>query len=330
MRCGRKAGCTIRPPSAEAQRTPGSRPGSWQGSRPVHLRQLEAFNAVMISGSASRAAELLQVTQPAVSRLIADLEAAIGFALFDRVRGRLVPTPEGQHFFKDVRESFAGLDRLRASAARIRDFGSGSLRVASLAALGSTLVPRAIRGFRDANPSVSVTLHIASSSVVRELVADGQFSIGLAADEVDLSGVDHRVFASFRAVCAIPPDHPLAAQRVIRPPMLDGQPFLALVAEDQARRRLDAVLAEAQASPQIVVETIYSATICALALEGVGIGLVNPAAADGFAQRGLVLRPFEPAVYFKAYLLFRPDAQKGLLVQRFVAELLKARDSRHE
>jgi molybdenum-dependent DNA-binding transcriptional regulator ModE len=65
------------------------------GNDPMDHRQLEIFNAVMISGSASRAAELLQVTQPAVSRAIVDLEEAIGFSLFDRIRGRLVPTPEG-------------------------------------------------------------------------------------------------------------------------------------------------------------------------------------------------------------------------------------------
>src|SRR5687768_14226010 len=136
----------------------------------------------MTSGSASRASELLGVTQPAISRSVADLEAAVGFSLFDRVRGRLVPTPEGQMFFRDVNASFAGLDRLRSAAARIRDFGSGGIRIASLAALGSTLVPRAIRAFREAHPQIAITLQIASSSAVRHLVAHQQFDIGLAAD----------------------------------------------------------------------------------------------------------------------------------------------------
>jgi hypothetical protein len=62
-----------------------------------------------------------------------------------------------------------------------------------------------------------------------------------------------------------------------------------------------------------------------LALEGVGIGLVNPGATEGFAVRGLVLLPFEPAVHFKTYLLFRPDAQKAVLVKHFAAALLHAR-----
>jgi DNA-binding transcriptional LysR family regulator len=294
----------------------------------LNFRQLEAFHAVMISGSASRAAELLQVSQPAISRALAELEAEIGFALFDRVRGRLVPTPEGQLFFADVGANFAGLDRLRSSAARIRDFGSGTLRVASLAALGSTLVPRAIRKFRDAHPGVAITLQVASSAAVRDLVVNSQFAIGLAADEVDLSGVDHRQFASVRAVCALPPGHELASRRVIRPRDVDGRAFIALSPEDRVRAEMNRIFQEAGVRPDIVVETPNAATVCALALEGVGIGLVNPMATDGFVERGLRLRPFEPAIYFKAHLLFRPDTQQARLVKAFVAELLRARTTR--
>jgi DNA-binding transcriptional LysR family regulator len=291
----------------------------------MNFRQLETFKAVMTSGTASRAAELLQITQPAVSRSIAELEGAVGFALFDRVRGRLVPTPEGQLFFRDVAVSFEGLDRLRSAAARIRDFGSGSIRIASLAALGSTLVPRAIQTFRNRHPQIAITLQILSSAAVRELVVTQQFDIGLAADEVDLSGVEHTVFGSFRAVCAVPARHPLAALRVIKPENLHEIPFLALAPEDRARARLEHVLAETGSRPQIVVETPNSGTICALALQGVGVGLVNPAAADGYAERGLALRPFEPAIHFSSYLLYRPDAQKARLVKAFTNELLKAR-----
>jgi DNA-binding transcriptional LysR family regulator len=291
----------------------------------MNFRQLEIFRAVMISGTASRAAELLQITQPAVSRGIGELEKALDFALFDRVKGRLVPTPEGQLFFRDVNASFMGLDRLRSSAAKIRDFGSGSLRIASLSALGSTLVPRAIRAFRKRHPQTSITLQILSSSLVRELVANQQFDVGLAADEVDLSGVDHRVFGSFRAICAVPDKHPLAAKKVIRPEDLHEQPFIALAPEDHARQRIDDIFAAAGSRPQIVVETPSSSTVCALALEGVGVGLVNPAAADGFEERGLLFRAFEPEVYFKSYLLFRPDAQKAQLVKSFVGDLMNAR-----
>jgi len=291
----------------------------------MNFRQLEIFRAVMISGSASRAAELLGITQPAVSRAVSDLEESLGFGLYDRVRGRLVPTPEGQLFFRDVSNSFVGLDRLRASAAQIRDFGSGSLRIASHAALGAALVPRAIASFRLKHPKIAITLQTPSSSAVRDLVVHQQFDIGLAADEVDLSGVDSRIFGNFRALCALPPGHELASKAVIGPMDLHGIKFIALAPEDRARGRMSQILEEAGSRPEIVVETPSSSTVCALVLEGAGVGLINPCSAHGFAERGVIFRPFEPEVLFKSYLLFRPDAQRARHVNEFVGELIKAR-----
>ncbi len=312
----------------------GSRLEAWGG---MNFRHLEVFRAVMISGSASRAAELLQITQPAVSRALSDLEASLGFNLYDRVRGRLVPTPEGQLFFRDVNTSFVGLDRLRASAAQIRDFGSGSLRIASLRQPIDNLQrdyeprrdhpwhPRAIASFRAKHPKIAITLQTPSSTAVRDLVVHQQFDVGLAADEVDLSGVDHRVFGNFRALCAMPPGHPLAQEPVIRPEHLQGVPFIALAPEDRARGRLAKILEAAEVHPEIVVETPSSSTVCALVLEGAGVGLINPCSAHGFSERGVIFRPFEPEVLFRSYLLFRPDAQRARHVNAFVAELLKAR-----
>ncbi|WEX10899.1 LysR substrate-binding domain-containing protein [Chelativorans sp. AA-79] len=291
----------------------------------MHFRQLEAFRTVMTTGSTVRAAELMQVTQPAVSRSIAELEAAVGFALFDRVRGRLVPTPEGQLFFREVDSSFQGLDRLRAAAATIRDYGSGSIRVASLAALGAELVPNAIHAFLTRNPRIKVTLQVHPSSTVRNLVMDGQFDVGLAADEVDLSGLDSQLFGNFPAVCAIPAGHPLALLEVIRPADLRQHQLVGLAPEDRARNRIDEALRAEDLEPDYIVETPSSSTVCALALAGVGIGFVSPFTVHGFVERGLVVRPFAPRVSFRYYLLFRPDAQKARLVKEFVAALFEQR-----
>jgi DNA-binding transcriptional LysR family regulator len=296
----------------------------------MNYRQLDIFRTVMRSGSASRAAELLDISQPAVSRTIFDLERIVGFNLFERIKGRLVPTPEAQMFLLQVDRSFVGLDRLRAEAARIRDFGAGTIRIASLAALGSTLVPRAIKAFQTKHPGIAVTLQIVSSSNVRELVVERGFDIGLAADEVDLSGVEHAKFASTRAICVMPAGHPLAELETITPRNLAGVPFIALAPEDRARHRIDAALDRAGVTPKVVVETPNSATICALALQGVGVGLTNPAASEGYAEQGAVFRPFEPAVYFNSILMFRPDMQKARLVKAFAAELLAARLSRSQ
>jgi len=293
----------------------------------MKFRQLEAFHNLMISGSTVRAAELMQITQPAISRSIAELEASLGFSLFDRVRGRMVPTTEGQLFFREVSESFKGMDRLRSVAAAIRDYGSGHLKIASLSALGAEMVPRAIQDFRLKNPRVRITLHILPSAQVRNQVVDGNFDVGLAADEIDRSGLDTTHFGGFSGVIAMAPNHALAKLDTLGREDLVGQPMIGLAPEDRARHRFDAILNDAGVTPDYVVETPSSTTACALALSGDAIALVNPLVVDGFVARGLVVRPFTPAVNFRSFLLFRPDAQKSKLVRDFTKCLFNLRNS---
>jgi DNA-binding transcriptional LysR family regulator len=292
----------------------------------MNSRHIELFAAVMKAGSVSRAAELLGVTQPGVSRAIAELERSLGFRLFDRVRNRIVPTPEGKLFHAEVEASFRGMDRLRASAARIRDHGAGQVRIGSLSALGSSLVPRAVRRFRELRPDIAVTLMVLPSRDVRDGVVSGAFDLGLAADEIDVSGVLHQPFVSPRALCAMPVGHPLCERETITPHDLAGVDFIAYVPEDRARQRLDLILSESGAAPpHAVVETIYAATVCALVAEGVGVGLVSPYAVAGVDPTRLVLKPFEPAVQSKSLLILPLDRPKSQLVRDFIDCLMAAR-----
>lgn len=293
----------------------------------MNFRQLEAFHTVMISGSTVRAAELLQITQPAISRSIAELETTLGFALFDRVRGRLVPTPEGQMFFREVNESYKGLDRLRSAAASIREYGSGVVRIGTLSALATTLVPRAVQGFRKIHPKIRITLQVSGSAAIRNLIADGHLDLGLAADEIDRSGVEAQQFASFPGVIAMASDHPLTLRKDLCPADLRNVPLIGLTPEDRARHRFDQAMAEAGITPSYIVETANSSTVCALAMAGDAVGLVNPLATEGFTERGLVLRPFTPKIAFRSFLLFRPDSQRSKLVRDFSEHLFEARNS---
>lgn len=292
----------------------------------MNFRKLQIFQAVIKGGSASRASELLDISQPAVSRSIAELELSLGFQLFNRIKGRLAVTPEGELFSKEVETAFLAMDRLKTASLKIRDYGSGHIKIASLAAMGSTLVPRAIQLFKQDYAKVAITLDIGSTAGIRDLVAHGQFDLGIVADEVNLTGLDHMRFASFEAVCVIPTNHPLVHQRTVLLEHLHQQPFIALSAGDKTREALDMLFEEHGVEPDIRIETPNSSTICALALEGAGIGVINPIAADGFAERGLVIRPLSSSIYFKSHLIFRPDVQKSTIVSGMTAALMRARN----
>ncbi|MES2433148.1 MAG: LysR substrate-binding domain-containing protein [Pseudomonadota bacterium] len=288
----------------------------------MDIRQIEAFHTVITYGTTARAAEVLGISQPAVSKAIMSLERAVGFKVFDREKGRLIPTAEGQLFFREVEVSFAGLARLRSAAARIRDYGTGEIRVGCLSAFSINLVPNAIARFVRRNPGIEVTLVVAGSGVVRDMVAANQLDIAVVADEIDATGVEAAHFAEIRAALALPPGHPLASKDQIVPGDLNGLPFVALAAEDTTRREAEAIFARYNVAPRIVVETAYSSTVCALVLAGLGCGIVDPLTASGYTERGMLLKRLEPSVSFRTLMLFPPKKPSKLANE--MAEALRS------
>ena len=293
----------------------------------VNSRQLEAFQAVMRTGSVTNAAASLFLSQPAVSRLIAELERCVGFKLFERIKGSApVPTPEAEAFFQEVQRSFAGLQVLRQAAADIKNFRTGNLRIACLPALATGFVPEVIKEFRTANPAVRIQLQTRSSSTVRLWVAAQQFDLGLATPGGEVQGVRAETFLKSAGLCVLPAAHPLAARTTITPPDLRGEPFISLSSEDPTRAKVDRVFEEAGVERDIVVETQYAVTICGLVRNGVGCAILNPLSAADFAEHGIVLRRFEPIIEFE-YMLYLPTFRPvSRLAGEFIELLKQVRD----
>ena len=286
----------------------------------MNFRQIEAFRTVIACGTTTRAAEILRISQPAVSRLLADLERATKLKLFDRGKGRIRPTAEGLAFYDEVQRAFIGLERLSFAAENIRSFAAGSLRVASLPVLGHAFLPRVVAAFCRDFPGISVLLHIRSSEAVKDLVTAGQFDLGFAADEIDLAGVETQVFAVPEAVCLVPSAHPLAGRTTLAPEDLADARFVSLASEDAARARIDRLFEQAGVRRRIVVETQYSVTICNLVRNGVGVSLVNPLALEGLDRAGLTVIPFEPRVHFRTLLITPPSGTLSQVADAFLAE----------
>jgi DNA-binding transcriptional LysR family regulator len=294
----------------------------------MNLTLIDAFSAVMKTGSTTAAAELLHVSQPAVSRSLKRLEDTTKLKLFERSGPRLTPTPEAHLLYQEVLDTYVGLDRLRQSVARIRAVGTGQVRIASSAALGLSFVPKVLKVFTDRRPDVSVRFEIGNSVSVRNLVASGAYDIGLCAEEIDRESLVVSPFIETRGICVMPPDHELAREEVVRPEHLHGRRVTSLAPDDTARLQFDAALAAAGARPQFVVETQFAATICQLAIEGLGVGLTNSLTyvSDRFETLGLVARPFEPAIAFRSLMILPPHRARSRLVDELVAVLGEERD----
>ena len=172
-----------------------------------------------------------------------------------------------------------------------------------------------------------ITLQVAGSAAIPNMVTKGQLNLGLVVDEIDRSGGDAQVFASFAGVIAMPADHRLTRLAAVTPGDLSGVTLICLTPEDRARHCFDAALTQAGVTPDYIIETPNSSTICALALSGDAVSLVNPLTTQGFVERGLILRPLRPRIAFRSLLLFRPDNQRATLVQSFTKGLFALRNS---
>ncbi len=118
----------------------------------MNFRQVEVFHAVYVSGSITAAAQMLHISQPAVSKILRHAEDRLGFALFRRLKGRLVPTEEAQQLFNEVADVYHRLGSLKQTAKNLRMSGTGRLRLAVLPSLGLSVAPAAIAQFRKKNP----------------------------------------------------------------------------------------------------------------------------------------------------------------------------------
>lgn len=283
----------------------------------MNFRQIEAFHAVMLGGTMTRAAEILHISQPAISRLIDQLEHSTRLRLFERGKGRVTPTAEGVAFYAEVRKSFAGLERLRFAAENIRSLSGGSLRIVTMPALGYAHIPRAIGVFAQSHPDMTVVLQVRNSEAVKEMIASGEADIGYAADEIETAGVEAEIVAEVDAVALLPADHRLAGREALGPEDFDGERYVSLSLGDAARTRIDALFDRHGVRRVLAVETQYSMTCCNLVRSGVGITLVNPLALDGLSREGIVARPFLPRVVFRSLRLLPPGGRNSLAIEAF-------------
>lgn len=154
----------------------------------------------MMMGSVTEAARYLSITQPAVTRLISDLEFHLGFRLFERKSRGMKPTADAQVLFAEVERSFVGLDRIAEVAEAIQDRAVGTLRVVAQPVYADTVVSTAIGKFLKTRPRVRIMLESAPLHRLVELVSTRQYDLGVCSGLKQGGGVRVSEVGSQRAV----------------------------------------------------------------------------------------------------------------------------------
>lgn len=284
----------------------------------LNFREVQAFRAVMLSGSMTQAARDLHTSQSNISRVIGQLERRIGIKLFERQIGKLMPTLEGQVFFRDVEHTFASLRGLEEKADQIRKRGSGRLRVAAVPSMAIVAVPDAIYLFSKRFPDVDVTLHVADSLTVCQWLATGYADVGIASEIFNGTSVAHEVARRSLGVCITPPDHRLAQHTgAVTPADLAGERFLSLKSSDVMRKRIDDACQIGGEEKRILAyESHFAAAICRMVSRGMGVSVSNPVVAREYAGE-LAILPFLPRIEFSTYLVYPLNLPMNMLAKAF-------------
>ncbi|MBB4301015.1 DNA-binding transcriptional LysR family regulator [Rhodobium orientis] len=289
----------------------------------MRYRQIEAFRYVMVTGTTTGAADAMAITQPAVSRLIADLEADLGFRLFNRVKGRLAPTTEALRFYQGVEQFYMGLDHVERVAEQIRTQRPADLKVCATPALATYIFPEAVKRFRVDHPEVSLVIEgFSSSEIVTRLQTHlSHLAVTLAFPEV--TGIVQEPLMEASHVCAVHESHPLARKDVVTPEDFIGEDVLRILPSGLVNwNRVAKILTDAGVDYERGIGIQNSHTGYGLVAAGLAIALIEPFAAPTWLNNGVVIRPFEPKVTFQ-YVIAHAQSLQETDTQRAFAEIVR-------
>ncbi|HEU4720453.1 MAG TPA: LysR family transcriptional regulator [Gemmatimonadaceae bacterium] len=243
----------------------------------LELRLVRSFIAVADEGHFARAAQRLNITQPALSRQMQQLEREVGTALFTRVGRAARLTMAGKIFLDHARRLLASADAAAVAARRAGEGVVGHLVVGFVSPATYTVVPTVFRAFRERAPDVALELRQLSSGAQAEALRDREIDVGLLHPPVEgapLLGL--RVVVDQPFVAVLPARHPLAGEQSIWPGALADEPFV-IFPRRTGPGLYDTILGLCQGagfSPRVVQEAEQMQTIVSLVAAEVGVALV--------------------------------------------------------
>jgi DNA-binding transcriptional LysR family regulator len=282
----------------------------------MNLRRLQAFRAVFESGSVTGAAQRLHMTQPAVSRLIGDLEKELGLALFARQRQRLVATEEGRSFFREAERALAAVDQVVDIARDIRTLQGAHLRVVTLMIAAYGILPAAMKALIATHPLARISLDIKDQRDIADWVTTGPFDVGITLMPFDDRRVECEPLATVRCVLVVPKGHRLAQKRVVSLKELAGERMV--LPSPGARDRFAAAFASVGLPYVGAVDTPSAFSACQCVAHGLGLAVVDPFTFAAASRLDIIARPIRPAIELSFGLFFPANRPRSALVNAFV------------
>jgi DNA-binding transcriptional LysR family regulator len=289
----------------------------------MNFRQLEAFRAVMSHGTITQAAESMNISQPAVTRLIMDFEASLTISLFQRDRGRLKPTPEAHLLFRESDMAFSGLARLREAAMVMKEIRRGRIRMISETVYAQGLLPRIMAKYHQSHPDVHIELDIGPSARVADWIAETWYDLGMVVLPVSQTDINTHILRRQYAVCAVPKHHRLSREPIINLKELAKENLIAPIVNSPFRLLIDSALKRTAVDPNIRIEARSMYGICAFVEAGAGVALVEPCIKQDLVGSNIVFIPCDPEIYWDIAVVTPKARHLSLVCRHFLDFLLQ-------
>jgi len=287
----------------------------------MRLRHIEVFHAVYTCGSITAAAKLLNVSQPSVSKVLAHAEQQLGFALFDRIKGKIIPTQEAERLITHVTDANENINELRRVSENLRASETGLIRIAVAPAFGIDLVPAAIASYLEQHGETSFEIETLHQHQVSRALKESRVDIGMVFDPPPTPGIKINYLATAECVAVAHKSVDFGIKRRLSLQDLDGMPFINLNTRSPLGKLLASRVQASNIQFQNItkVETYQMAK--ALVAHGAGVSIIDEVTAKSTGHRHVIARKLQPPLQFKIALLHLESEPLSIVAQRFIEHL---------
>ena len=287
----------------------------------MRLRHIEVFHAVYTCGSITAAANMLNVSQPSVSKVLAHAEQQLGFALFDRQKGKIVPTQEAERLIRHVTDAYDNIEELRRISENLRSSDTGRIRIAMTPAFGLDLVPAAIASYLLDHPGTRFEIETLHLHQATRALKEFRIDIGLVFDPPVTPGIKIDSLGTGRFIALTHESMDFGDRDRLSLEDLDGMPLISLSTRSPLGRLLGNRIDSGKIRFRSVakVETYQMAK--ALVAHGAGIAIIDEITARSAGHKNVVARRLEPELQFNIALLHVESEPLSIVTQRFVEHL---------
>lgn len=285
------------------------------------LRQIEVLRAIMVSGTLAGAAKLLNVSAPGLSRLVKYTEQSLGFQLFDRRQGRLIPTKLSQAIFEQINGVYGKVEDLRYVIDNLDRGASQELKFGAVPSISYVMAPRAVEKLRRAHPDLKLDIDILKTEEAINYLLLGKGELVAMSYRVEHPALNFELLASGHLYCIAPEHHELAARDEVSARDIARFPLIGIDPRDPYGRIMADLFAEHGCSYDIAIRARFGATVCALVRAGLGVAVIDQFTLGDEPMPGIKILRITESTHFHTWVATKVGAPLSSFALHFVSYL---------